>query len=238
MPKDDTTIVMPWNKGEEARAVPQQDKAAVQIMKCRRGKAQSGDPKIQVRGIVLSPKPLKGRNIFVSYTLDPWMIEEFRKLVEAALPGVKLPRKQAEFKLSRLDGKKIRCGIGVRTTEQGGKFNNLVNPQPVDGAAAAVDDEDEDEHSLEDELGDEDDGEDDESEVDEDELREELEGMRLKELKARVEEKDLESLFESKKWKKADTNAKRKRLMIEALVEAATEGDEEDNEDIDLDDDE
>lgn len=170
--KKGRTVTLPWDE-EGGFALPDGLRATFKCTSAEEAETQDGDPKIQLKFIVVKPKKHKGKTITQGFTI-PRGLRHFRPVVKALL-GKNPPNKAAALDLDDLEGR--LCIAEVQVDEESG-WTNLVDFEPVGKSRDDEDLDDEPEEDLED-LDDEDfedelDDDDDEDLDDEDDLEDEL----------------------------------------------------------------
>lgn len=163
------TMTLPWHE-EGGFDLPDGLRATFKCTSAEEAETQAGDPKVQLKFIVVKPTKHKGKTITQGFTI-PRGLRHLRPAIKALL-GKNPPKKAAALDLDDLEGR--LCIAEVQVDEEAG-WTNLVDFEPVgkgrddddldDDPEEELDDLDEDEiDDLDDDL--EDDVDDDEDDLD------------------------------------------------------------------------
>lgn len=153
-------VIVPWEKVNEGFTIPP-GKYILQIQEANAGTTQSGDPRVQIKYLVLRPGKFKGRTTSVIYTFNAPGLRSLREVVTAVLGDT--PKRASDLDLRSLEGKVIKATADVREGRQGGKFQELreieaygrkPEPEPEPEALDLDEESDEDDIELVDDLAD------------------------------------------------------------------------------------
>lgn len=118
------------------------------------GETQKGDPKFQIKCVIVEPKNAKGQPVTINYQYNPTALALLRQAL-SALVGKDIPKKALDLNPKVLVGKEMYARA-YKSTSNGTEFTNWTDYKSV-----KAEDEDEEEEPEEEEE---------EAEEDEDEL--------------------------------------------------------------------
>lgn len=143
-------VVVPWDQAMDDYVLPE-GKYVLKITDARAGQSQNGDPRIEIKYVVMAPKAHKGRTTTIFYNFNGPGLRALRELLQGL--GMEVPRKAAALNLSKLEGRMLKCTARVQEGKNGGKFQNL---EDIEAYGSAPEPEPESEPEDDEEVADED----------------------------------------------------------------------------------